>query len=105
MISRPEPKLGTRAEVLAVFGNIARNQGLDALRSYLRHCGITTEDIDRCGSTKAAILDHYRAGALSDAAHIYDIALVAYDLSRWPPVVERLRELAALANSTTPTIH
>ena len=102
---KPEPKLGTRATVLAVFADIGRNQGLDELRSYVVHCGITPDDIDRCGSTKAAILDHYRAGAPSDAINIYDIALVAYDLSRWPPVVERLRELQALANSTTPTIH
>jgi hypothetical protein len=73
---------------------------------YISHCGITDEDMDRCGSVKAAILDHYRVpGTSADAAKAYNIDRVAHDLLRWPPVVERLRELRALANSTTPTIH
>jgi hypothetical protein len=106
MSSSRETKLGTSAEVFAVFADIARRRGFAEVFAYISHCGITDEDMDRCGGVRAAILDHYRApGTSADAAKAYDIERVAQDLLRWPPVVERLRELQLSANSSTPTIH
>lgn len=77
---------GAAAEVLAVFIDFAE-QGEAELGAYVIHCGITQEDIDASGDLEAAILEHYRT------PKGFDLNLVGYDLSRWPPIAARVREL------------
>jgi len=76
-------------EVLAAFIDFA-DEGGDQLARYLLHCGIDSEALDAAGgNVEAAILEHYRT------PRGYDIDRVAYDLARWPPIVEMVRELKA----------
>ena len=59
-----DPTSGTTTDqglVLAVFVDTAE-EGDDQLARYLMHCGITPEDITRCGDVKSAILDYCRIG-------------------------------------------
>ena len=63
-------------------------EGDDQLARYLLHCGIDGDDVGRAGDAQAAILDHYRR-----LDGTYDIAAAAHDLSRWPPIAARVKEL------------
>jgi hypothetical protein len=63
-------------------------EGNDQLARYLLHCGIDDADIGQAGDVQAAILDHYRR---RDGT--YDIGAAAHDLSRWPPIAARVKEL------------
>jgi hypothetical protein len=61
-------------------------EGGDELARFLIHVGIEAEDIQD-GDVERAILRHYKT---TDG---YDITAVAHDLSRWPPIAARIREL------------
>ena len=63
-------------------------EGNDQLARYPLHCGIHDADIGHAGDVQAAILDHYRR--LDGTC---DIAAAAHDLSRWPPIAARVKEL------------
>jgi hypothetical protein len=73
--------------VLAYFSDFAE-QSEETLAAFLKHCGITSEDLQAAPTTKDAILTHYRL-----ANGHYELERAAYDLSRWPPIAERIREL------------
>jgi hypothetical protein len=76
------------ALILARFLDF-QEKGLDEFCRFLKHCGITLEDIDyNGGDIAAAILENYRK---PDGG--CDLAAAAHDFFRWPPIAARVKEL------------
>ena len=66
----------------------AAEQGEEELAQYLQHCGITAKDIAEAGDVQNAVMKHYRLTTGS-----YDIGQAAEDLSSYPSIAKRIREL------------
>jgi len=73
------------------FSNISDFSGPAAgkARREERKAERTPEDVECCGDAKSAILEYYRTGNTKT----YDLAAVAHDLSRWPPIAAYVRQL------------
>jgi hypothetical protein len=85
---RPKPEPAeVEKMILWPFSDLAEDD-IDELAKYLLHCGIDDADISSAGDVEAAILGHYRR-----LDGTYDIAAAAHDLSRWPPIAARVKEL------------
>lgn len=75
-------------QVLAFFDDLAdRGHDYTELAKFLLHVGVDSAVINRAGGVVPAILNHYRFGRR------YDVALLARDLVRFPPIAARIEAL------------